>query len=216
MAYFTSTTVKADSWASDEAATTTAWEWVSGAYDMGFPQDQKLLLGIHVVQDGTISGGTCTVSYQDDEDGSWTSAGATSNGDKHKFIDLTGTSVKLRTLRLKVVGASGARMFSITPKLYMNSYQQAWRLVLKLKNENRGAHPASRIKQAHVLRDYLHTLATSQNIVAFLDGTRYQRKGGASNDGYSSHTVVVEFPEDHIKQPSEGTAVVILRDVTTS
>ena len=215
MAYYSSTTVKADSWASDEASTTTSWEWVSAAYDLGFPQDQKLLLGLHVVQDGTVSSGTVTVYYQLDEDGTWTSAGSTSNGDKHKFIDLTATSKKFRTLRLKITGASGARLFSVTAKAYMNSYQQAWRLVLKLKDEARGAHPTSRIKQAHVLRDYLHTLQTAQNIVTFLDGTRYPKKGGAS-DGYTSHTVVVEFPEDHIAQPSEGTGVVILRDVTTS
>ena len=99
----------------------------------------------------------------------------------------------------------------------MTPYQRGWRRVLKLKDESRGAHPTSRIKQAHILRDYLHTLQSDQNIVTFLDGTRYKRKGATGTDpGYTSHTVVVEFPEDHIKQPSEGTAVVILRDVTTS
>jgi hypothetical protein len=212
-AYFASTTVKADSWISDDSTPAGAWTWYSGAHDLGYPMDQKVLCGFHVTQDPGIAAGTGTVYYQDDEDGTWTTAGTWSAASKHTYIDVSADNVKFRTLRVKIVGASGSRMLSCTARTYITTQQRAWQMKLKLKNERQGDRPSSRMAPAHVLRTNLHALAADGGAITFLNGFRFPHKGGAS-DGYTSHTVLVESVEDHIASDAEGTATVVLRAVT--
>lgn len=212
VAYFASTTVKADSWATDDATPAGAWTWVSGAHDMSYPMDQKVLLGFHVVNDQSIAAGNGTVYYQDDEDGIWTSAGTWAAGSKHTYIDVSASTVKYRNLRVRVVGASGARLLALAVRNFMNTSERMWRIKLKIKAESGGDRPSNRNKPASVLRSYLHTLLSDQNAVTFLNGFRYEKKGG-DNDGYSTHTVVVDSVDDRIDTDAEGVATVILRQV---
>jgi hypothetical protein len=175
--------------------------------------EQKILCGFHVTQDPGIAAGTGTVYYQDDEDGTWTSAGTWAAGSKHTYIDVSSSNVKFRTLRVRVDGASGSRLLSLTARTYLTTQQRAWQMKLKLKNERQGDRPTKRSKPAHALRTNLHALASDGGAVTFLNGFRFPHKGGSA-DGYTTHTVIVESVEDRIDSGAEGVATVVLREAT--
>jgi hypothetical protein len=218
-AAFATTSSKINRWVPDTSTPAGAWTWVSAAHDFDFPQDEKVLLGFHVIADPTISAGTVQVEWQQDEDGVWLNAGTGAAGEKYKFwtISDANTTRKFRTLRLRVTGASGARLFSITARAYINSKQEVWRLKLDLHNEpGTTRKPSNRASSAEKLRDNLRTLATNGDVVTFKDGTRKRRKSSTDNTGYTSHTVLVEFPKGSIDSLREGTAEVILRSVAPS
>lgn len=183
------TTARFRYWKQDFDTPTRAWEWVSSAWNVGYPMDEKLLFGFEVVADPTIAAGTVEVFYQIDESGSWVSAGTTAAGVKYTNLDVAASNVKYRNLRIKAVGASGARVFSITARNYVNSYQEVWRLVVKMRDEKPNSRPANRQLRAAKLREMLDTLATTKSTVVFLDGRNDPRKGQ-----YTTHRVVVEFP----------------------
>ncbi len=121
------TTARFRYWGQDFDTPSGAWTWVSSAYHMGYPMDEKLLFSFQVTQDPTIVAGTVQLEYQIDESGSWVSAGTTAAGAKYTNFDVSSTNAKFRMLRLRLTGASGARMFSVTVRAYINSYQETWR-----------------------------------------------------------------------------------------
>lgn len=214
-----STTMRVNRWNQDyDATSSTGGTWVSSAWNMAYPYDEKLLFGFQVVQDPSQASGTVQVEYQKDEDGSWVSAGTTSAGVKYTYFDISANNVKFRNIRLRLTLASGARVFSVTTRAYINTFQELWKLTLKLKGENadRDGRPSFRQAPADVLANYLWTLVQNRNVVTFLDGRRYQVKGG-NNVGYTTHTVVLEFPRDsgisitRNKDRLPGAAQVILR-----
>jgi len=218
--YFNGTTVNADSYQSDFAAPASGWTLDSGADDLGFPMDEKLLLGVHVVQDPSIANATVQVYYQLDEDGNWTSAGTTVAGSKHTYftVSTNASTKKFRQLRIRMVGTNGCRVFSVTPRCYIDTYQEIWRLRLKLMDEKASSGPSTRRFPAWKLRDFLLTTAAQRNVVAFLDGTRYPEKGAAGQAGPggtpASVDVIIEFPTDQIlNDRAEGSIEVILRAV---
>lgn len=198
------TTTHINQWKQDFDTPAGAWEWISAAGHLGYPMDEKLLFGFEVVQDPSISAGTVQVYYQIDESGSWVSVGTTVAGAKYTYMDLASSNIKFRTLRIKCVGASGARMFSVTARSYINSYQELWKLRLSLKDQP--ARTKSNLK-AHQLRTSLISLVTARNSVTFLDGRRYPYSGG-SGKGYTSHNVVVEFP----RTGNAGSGILTRRD----
>lgn len=209
------TTARFRSWSMDFTTPTRAWDWDSAAYNLGYPMDEKLLFGFEVVQDPTIAAGTIQVYYQIDEGGSWASAGTTPAGQKYTYFDLAANNVKYRNLRLRMVGANGARCFSITARSYLNSYQELWRLVIKLRDEKPNARPTSRQAKAELLRGWLNDLAKAKSVVTFLDGRTKPGKGK-----YTTHSVVVEFPRYggsriHRSQGHyEGSAEIVLRSTS--
>jgi len=213
-----STTVNVLRWKHDYDTPSRGWTVISPAYNFGYPFDEKALFGFQVVQDPSIAAGTVQVEYQIDEDGSWTSAGTTVAGTKYTNLDVATSNKKFRIIRLRVTGASGARAFSVTTRAYINSYQEVWRLRLRLQDETAGHNrPYSRAVQAGKLRDYLNTLITTRTPVTFLDGTRYDYNGQ-----YTTHTVVVEAARVRTKPVGkanggiafEGSADVVLRSTT--
>jgi len=220
-AFISGTTISTRSYAQDFTVPSGTWTLDSSAHDLGFPMDEKDLLGIHVVQDPSIATGTVQVYYQLDEDGTWTSAGTTAGGSKHTYFTVSTNSAtkKFRQLRVRMVGANGCRVFSVTSRSYMNTYQETWRLRLKLVDEKASVGPSSRRLPAWKIRDFLLTTAAAKNVVAFLDGARYPKKGGAGEAGPggspASVDVVIEFPTDTIQTDhAEGSMEVILRSVT--
>ncbi len=206
------TTARFRSWAMDFSTPTRAWDWDSAAFSVGYPMDEKLLFGFQVTQDPQIAAGTIQVYYQIDENGTWTSAGTTTAGQKYRYFDLSANNVKFRILRIRMVGANGAKCFSITARTYINAYQELWRLVVKLRDEKPNARPTNAQRRAEVLRAKLNTLATNKSVVTFLDGRVKPGKGK-----YTTHTVVVEFPRYggsriHRSQGHyEGSAEIVLR-----
>jgi hypothetical protein len=208
------TTARLRRWNMDFDTPTRAWEWVSSAWNLGYPSDQKLLFGFEVVQDPAIATGTVEVQYQLDEDGAWLSAGSSVAGQKYTKLTIASQNRKFHNLRTRMIGANGCRVFTLTTRAYVNSYQEMWRLVVKMRDEKSGNRPANRAVRAEKLREYLNTLATAKNVVTFLDGRASPRK-----NVYSTHTVVVEFPRYggiRIKKAQgryEGGAEIVLRSV---
>jgi hypothetical protein len=219
-AAFATTATKINRWILDTDTPAGSWDWTSSAHDFGYPQDEKVLLGFHVVADPSIAAGTIDLDYQIDEDGTWVDSGTdTAAGSKHTYMQISSASstIKFRTLRFRMNGSSGARCFSAYARVYINSKQEVWRLKLDLRNEpGTTRKPSNRSSVAVKLRDNLRTLATDGNVVTFKDGTRRRRKSSTADTGYTSHTVLVEFPKSSIDSIREGTAEVILRSVSPS
>jgi hypothetical protein len=217
---FATTSTKINRWILDTDTPAGSWAWTSAAHDFGYPQDEKVLLGFHVVADPSIAAGTIDLDYQIDEDGTWVDSGTdTAAGSKHTYMQISSASstIKFRTLRFRMNGSSGARCFSAYARVYINSKQEVWRLNLDLRNEpGTTRKPSNRSSVAVKLRDNLRTLATDGNVVTFKDGTRRRRKSSTADTGYTSHTVLVEFPKSSIDSIREGTAEVILRSVAPS
>lgn len=211
------TTARFRYWKTDFDTPTGAWELISSAYHIGYPMDEKILTGFQVVQDPTIAAGTVQVYYQIDESGSWVNAGTTAAGVKYTELDLSGSNVKYRILRTKLVGASGARLFSLTSRSYVNAYQRTWRLVLKLNDDTDATRPSNRKLPGWKQADALTTLATTKSIVTFINGAPYPPE--VKPGDYNTHTVVVEFPRyggirlKGNKLKGQGSAEIILRDV---
>ena len=211
------TTARFRAWDMDFKTPTRAWDWDSAAYNIGYPMDEKLLFGFEVVQDPTRASGTVQVYYQIDESGSWVSAGTTPAGQKYTYINLASQNIKYRNLRIRMVGANGARVFSITARTYLNAYQELWRLVVKLRDEKPNSRPSSRQAKAEKLREWLNELATAKNVVTFLDGRTKPGKGK-----YTTHSVVVEFPRyggtriHRSRGHYEGSAEIVLRSTAVA
>jgi hypothetical protein len=211
------TTARFRSWSMDFATPTRAWDWDSAAYNIGYPMDEKLLFGFEVVQDPKIAAGTISVYYQIDEDDTWVLAGTTPAGQKYTYLDLSANNVKFRNLRMRMVGAGGARCFSITARSYLNSYQELWRLVVKLRDEKPNSRPTARQAKAEVLREWLNELATAKDVVTFLDGRTKPGKGK-----FTTHRVVVEFPRyggsriHRSRGHYEGSAEIVLRSTAVA
>jgi hypothetical protein len=206
-AHGSATAVKVNSWRSDRAPVTGSWQLISPAWDLDSPYVQKQLLGFYVVQ--KPGSGTVTVYYQLDEDGTWTSAGTTAAADKQKYIDLSGSNITCYTLRVRLDGASGCRVLSVAPRLYVLSYAETWDLRVQV-TDRRGSTNA--VPNASVLRGYLRSLHTDRQAVTLLDGRRYQERGG-DGVGYSTHNVLVEALEEEVGPTGEGTMRLLLRSV---
>lgn len=219
-AAFSTTSTKINRWILDTDTPAGAWTWDSAAHDLDYPQDEKILLGFHVILDPTIIDSTVRVWYQIDESGTWVNTGVDATAAaKHSYITVSSaaSTVKFRTLRIRMVGASGARCFSVTSRSYINSKQEIWKLNLDLRNEpGTTRRPSDRSVIASKLKDNLHVLVYAGDVVTFKDGTRRRRKSSEVGTGYSSHTVLVEFPKNSVDSGKEGTAEVILRSVAPS
>ena len=93
-----------------------------------------------------------------------------------------------------------------------------WRLVVKARGSNTGVRALNAPSRAETVRDQINTLASAKDVVSFLDGTRYSRRGG-NGVGYTTHTVVVEFPRDggtvttRSQGAQEGSVEVWLRSI---
>jgi hypothetical protein len=218
------TTGRINRWIQDYDTPAGAFELVTTAWDFDYPVDEKMLFGFEVVQDQSIAAGTISVAFQLDESGTWIttdSAGAamtTGAGVKYTTFQVSGASTqrKFRILRLRIQGASGARLLSLRTRAYVNSFQEMWKLVLKARASSQRARNAP--VKAETVREQINTLASAKDVVTFLDGRRFPRRGG-NNVGYTTHTVVVEFPRDggtEIRRAHghyEGSVQVVLRSI---
>jgi hypothetical protein len=219
-AHFATTTTKFNRWNIDSDTPASSWDWDSSAFDFKHPQDEKILLGFHVVMDQTVANSTIRMWYQIEEDGVWVDGGATATtAEPHTYVPISTSldTVKFRTLRMRAVATNGARLFSVTARAYVNTRRETWKLRLDLRHEpGSSRHPSSRTARASTLRDYIHNLVDAGNIVAFQDGRRYSEKSGTEDDGYTLHSVLLQFPQDAIDSQTEGSCDIILRSVFPS
>lgn len=208
-------------WDVDESpSTTVTGRAESGVTDMGNPQDEKQLDGFHVLSDAN-STKTATVYYQDNEDETWTSAGTATTG-FHNYLTVSNASstVKFRTLRVRVDTTAGVRVYDVAVRYRVNTYEETWELLLDLTDESvdqtRGRRRRSDEDRGWQLRDYIRDIADDKTVVTFLDGAKYPQADGDDPDKYSTHTVVVEIPVDQVDKPGEGLMLVRLRSVSTN
>jgi hypothetical protein len=194
------TTGRVNAWKQDNDTPAGGWGLVTCAHHINFPYDEKDLFSIQVVQDPSIAAGTVQVHYQIDENGTWTDAGTTPAGQKYTNLPVStkDATTKFRILRLKATGASGARMFNVTARAYINAFQETWRLRVKIDDEtaNLNSRPSNRQLEAGQLRDYIQTLVNNKNVVEFRDGTTTNIESDTDVTGYKTNTVVVEFPRN--------------------
>lgn len=212
-----------NSWNTDKAASTRSWTYEDVAYDWGRPFEGKTLFGFHVVQDPTVASGTITVEYQLDEDGVWISAGATTAGEKHRYLKVADatlaspTTKTFRTLRFRLTGANGARCLSFSPRVYVNTYQQMFQLkiaAVHMDGEKRSV--GDKLGQGQIRRT-LKTLAKNQTVVTLKDGRDYPNVDDDTIDvGYTLYDVVVEDPVDRSDSEAEGYFQVSLRSVSVT
>jgi hypothetical protein len=219
-ATFSGTTLKFHSWAHDKTTPANGFEFESTMWDFGRPEDQKTLFGIQVTQDPSLSG-TVGVYYQDDEDGVWTLAGTTSASTMNNYINIaeptadTAATVKFRTLRIRLVGTGACRVFSVVPRVYVNALNEVWRLVVDLRNmPGTNRKPSNKSVTAAKQRAALLTLIEGKTVSVFKDGRRFSKKSNTNDEGYTTHVVVPEFPQDAIDSAGEGKTTLILRSVT--
>lgn len=206
------TTAKCRAWQSDKNPSG-SWEWISPRWDLGYPFADKSLQGFHIVAEPLPASGTVQVYYQDDEDGTWTLAGTlsgTGNTSAYLAVSDSTTTVKFKQMRVRMVGANAAKVFSLTCRSQVLDTTESWTLALRLKDEQTAtnARPVHRLEPAETLRTNLETLIANKDIVTFLDGYKYKRPGD-----FSTHSVTVEYPTDFIERLAEGTATVRLRAI---
>lgn len=205
-------------WTTDDSPSTTVnGRMESGAWDMDLPEDEKQLDGFHVISDAN-STKTVDVYYQDNEDGTWTLAGTATTG-HHNYIQVSNASstVKFRTLRVRVDPKAGATVYGISTRYRVNTYEESWELLLDLTDEEVDGPPGRKRRSVQdrgwQLRDYLRDIADNKTVVTFQDGARYPADQRGDPDKYSSHTVVVDILYERLERPGEGQMLVRLRSV---
>ncbi len=200
------TTLTVYNWKDDNAPTTSgSWTWVSAAQSFDYPYDEKLLTGIQIIQDPSQASGTISVEFQLDENGSWISTDYAGNtmttgaGVKYTNFQVSDDNParKFYYLRLRLTGANNARLLNVTPRAYINSFQEKWVLRLRIDDETAAlnSRTTGRAADAQTLYSYIRTLVATKSPVYFRDGLRYRTRKDTANVGYSEHTVVLEFPE---------------------
>ncbi len=202
----TSTTLTVRTWKDDNAPSTSGtWQWVSPAQSFDYPYDEKLLMGIQVIQDPAQASGVVQVEFQLDENGVWLAtdyAGATMTtaaGTKYTNFQISDDNParKFYYLRLRLTGSGNARLLNVTPRAYINSFQEKWVLRLRIDDEvaDLNSRTTGRATDAQTLYSYIRTLVATKSPVYFRDGLRYRTAKDTVNVGYSEHAVVLEFPE---------------------
>lgn len=190
----------------------------SGIWDWGLPFNQKQLAGFDVVFAPLTTGQTIQVEYDPDGSGFLTAGSLTSaSPDAAKgrsFIALT-SAQNFTTLRVRLTLT--ATNGNLPPIVYgiaaeAQATQQVWELIIRLKDYQTGTRgsKSAAMLNGDAARDFLRSAITSGFPVTFIDGYRYQRKGGAN---FSTHTVTVEDPEDIVIRGAEGSMRVVLREV---
>lgn len=203
----------------ENPSTTIAGRMETGAWDMDLPEDQKTLEGIHILADFSAATAAVDVYYQDDEDGTWTQAGAELTSGFHNYIEVSNATsdVTFRSLRLRVDPKGAAEVFAVSARYRVTTYLEVWELVLDLTNEGRSRWDRKRSTsdKAWQLRDYIRDIADNSATVEFLDGARYP--GGRSNDPdkYSTHQVKLSIPVDNIENVDTGEGTMVVRLVST-
>ncbi len=199
-------------WVNDDApsvAVDTRWE--SGVTDMGNPEDEKNLEGFHILTKLDANAGSSpkvTMFYQDNEDGTWTTAGTATTG-FHSFITEVAT---FRTLRIRADIEDGAEVYSISTRYRVNTYVEEWVMLLDMRDgqdQTPGGRSRKNVLRGHQKRALIRDIANNKAAVTLLDGVPYpDDKQGAKPYNVNTHTVNVEILSDQITEDGEGTMLV--------
>jgi len=196
-------------------------------WDFNYPLDKKSLIGFHLNFKPLTSNQFIDVSYDHNEDGSYTSltqiTSATAGADVGRvFIPVSTTSsqIKFLTLKFRVMLSSGPTgtatptiLYAIAAEAKLVRKRKEWEIAIRVKDEpSRNASPSHRRNRGWRLRDFLETTIEQGNVVTFRDGYRYKDQA-LYGTHYSTHNVIIKEATDIIEKPGEGTMVLKLRDV---
>jgi len=201
-------------WTGDDSPSVSVdTRWESGVTDMGTPEDEKNLEGFHILTKLDANGGASpkvTMFYQDNEDGTWTTAGTATSG-FHSFVTEVAA---FRTLRIRADIEDGAEVYSISTRYRVNTYTEEWTLLLDMRDgqdQTPGRRSRKSVKRGHQKRALIRDIANNKAIVTFLDGVPYPHdKQGSKPYQVNTHSVNVEILSDQITEDGEGTMLVRL------
>lgn len=214
------TTFRTSAWSSDDnVSTSTAGTFESSVWDLGIPEQTKILETIEIAHSDLAGSPSIDVAFALDD---LTDAPTYTTTDKDgaAMTATTGTSTtftvsgnaltrSFKNLRFKATLNSGAILSSITVWCRIKDKVQKWELALRIKKEPPGV--AGRQAEPNVLLSNLKTPIDNGDVVRFKDGWDERKNNSTSYD------VVIEacdFIADENKPlPGEGTAFVRLRKV---
>lgn len=177
--------------------------------------DQKTLMSIRVSTEPLPANTSVEVYYQNDQDGTWTSAGSafdTTGGTSKTYeISTNSSSVKFNNLQLKVklitTNSSATPVVrAVSARATPTEAVKEWDLILDVTDEDANAQGQS--LTGATLIDNLQTAANQENVIQFLNG--YE---SASAGSYDTYETIIKQYGIQLSSPGQGTVVLRLREV---
>jgi hypothetical protein len=180
-------------------------------FDIG---EEKTLMSLRLATEPLPANTSVEVSYQKDQDGTWTSAGTfdTDGGTSTTFrISTSASPIKFKNLQLKIT--LNTTDSSVTPvvrsiqvRCTPSEYIKEWDLVLDITDED--AQAQGRAFTGSQLIDYIKAEADLESILTYQNG--YETPSSGS---YDTHNVMIREYNLQLTSPGQGIASIKLREV---
>ena len=191
----------------------TSGELITAVHDFDIGEE-KTLMSIRLSTEPLPANTAVQVYYQDDQDGTWTSAGTydTDSGTGTTFkISTDSSSVKFKNLQLKIkLTTSDATatpvVRSVQVRCTPTEYVREWDMLLDISDED--AQAQGRAFTGAQLIDYIKAEATNENIIQFDNG--YETPSAGS---YDEHDVMIREYNINLTSAGQGVANIKVREV---
>ena len=191
----------------------TSGELITAIHDFDIGEE-KTLMSIRLSTEPLPANTAVQVYYQDDQDGTWTSAGTydTDSGTGTTFkISTDSSSVKFKNLQLKIkLTTSDATatpvVRSVQVRCTPTEYVREWDMLLDISDED--AQAQGRAFTGAQLIDYIKAEATNENIIQFDNG--YETPSAGS---YDEHDVMIREYNINLTSAGQGVANIKVREV---
>ena len=191
----------------------TSGELITSVHDFDIGEE-KTLMSIRLSTEPLPANTAVQVYYQDDQDGTWTSAGTydTDSGTGTTFkISTDSSSVKFRNLQLKIKlttsdTAATPVVRSVQVRCTPTEYVREWDMLLDISDED--AQAQGRAFTGSQLIDYLKAEATNENIIQFDNGYETPTSGS-----YDEHDVMIREYNINLTSAGQGVASIKVREV---
>ena len=191
----------------------TSGELITAVHDFDIGEE-KTLMSIRLDTEPLPANTAVQVYYQDDQDGTWTSAGTydTDSGTGTTFkISTDSASVKFKNLQLKIkLTTSDATatpvVRSVQVRCTPTEYVREWDMLLDISDED--AQAQGRAFTGSQLIDYIKAEATNENIIQFDNG--YETPSAGS---YDEHDVMIREYNINLTSAGQGVANIKVREV---
>lgn len=191
----------------------TSGELITAIHDFDIGEE-KTLMSIRLSTEPLPANTAVQVYYQDDQDGTWTSAGTydTDSGTGTTFkISTDSSSVKFKNLQLKIkLTTSDATatpvVRSVQVRCTPTEYVREWDMLLDISDED--AQAQGRAFTGSQLIDYIKAEATNENIIQFDNG--YETPSAGS---YDEHDVMIREYNINLTSAGQGVANIKVREV---
>jgi hypothetical protein len=188
-------------------------ELITAVHDFDIAEE-KTLMSIRLSTEPLPANTAVQVYYQDDQDGTWTSAGTydTDSGTGTTFkISTDSSSVKFRNLQLKIKLTTSDTsatpvVRSVQVRCTPTEYVREWDMLLDISDED--AQAQGRAFTGSQLIDYLKAEATNENIIQFDNGYETPTSGS-----YDEHDVMIREYNINLTSAGQGVASIKVREV---